>query len=695
MKTIDKRKKSFQSNTYEEQKDNQKFENNYNTINKNNRKHFSLNKKSSSNEKRLDKTYKNHKNIPTRKIRIKSPQEESLNARYSRNTFNHFHVASNSHNNSEEKILKRKNEVLFPKIKSTFNNEYNLSEVYSNAKTLEKSFPLNNNLKSIQNNKRNNNKAININVENNNKYLINEELINQKHKNHLTKTTKVSKISKIKTLQKEKSQEILRKRLVINPVDRNNKNNNSIVITERNKNNISNIKNYNVAVTDDKNSENKKDNINNQKYYDLKHSRQNNSHNKKNKTINNIITNRRISNSNNKDRRDKDKDRDKDKKKEENKREVKRQKPAINSNESKNDDSDEDSENLDNLANSLSSLNLNPGDDFGQMKSPIFLSPLILSSFHSKFKPSTYSLDNEFNKNDIIKAYAYNSTEGNIRDYNEDTITATKLLFNPKDKTNFAYYFAVYDGHGGNGCSLYLKKNLYKNIKEPTVKGLRNAINETENNFLEQVAVNSQGNVEDTSGSCGVMVLIKNKKCIIANLGDSRCVLYRSKRIVFSTRDHKPNSDFEKKRIELAGGSIYQTQTNITLYQNGKVVEIPWRVSPGGLSVSRTFGDIESKELKYGGKKGVVVALPDIVEFELCDEHNFLVIGCDGIFDVLSNIEIMECIKIVLRIHKNKKKKINELCGDFANMIIKSALAKESFDNLSCIVVIFNINDII
>ena len=32
-------------------------------------------------------------------------------------------------------------------------------------------------------------------------------------------------------------------------------------------------------------------------------------------------------------------------------------------------------------------------------------------------------------------------------------------------------------------------------------------------------------------------------------------------------------------------------------------------------------------------------------------------------------------------------KKINELCGDFASMIIKSALAKESFDNVSFIVI--------
>ena len=113
------------------------------------------------------------------------------------------------------------------------------------------------------------------------------------------------------------------------------------------------------------------------------------------------------------------------------------------------------------------------------------------------------------------------------------------------------------------------------------------------------------------------------------------------------------------------------------------------------MSVSRTFGDIESKDERFGGKKGVVVALPDISEFDLNDEYNFIVIGCDGIFDVLSNGEIIECIKIVLKINKNKNKKINELCGDFASMIIKSALAKESFDNVSCIVIVFNIKDFI
>ena len=83
------------------------------------------------------------------------------------------------------------------------------------------------------------------------------------------------------------------------------------------------------------------------------------------------------------------------------------------------------------------------------------------------------------------------------------------------------------------------------------MKGLKNAINETEKNFLEKVAINN-GTLVDMSGSCGIMVIIKNRKCIIANIGDSRCVLFKNKRVSFSTRDHKPNSAFEKRRIELA-----------------------------------------------------------------------------------------------------------------------------------------------
>ena len=326
----------------------------------------------------------------------------------------------------------------------------------------------------------------------------------------------------------------------------------------------------------------------------------------------------------------------------------------------------------------------------GKKKTPISLSPSIFKSFHYKFKPSFYSSKNEFNNNDFIKAYAYNSSEGNIRDYNEDTITATKIVLNAKEKKYF-HFFAIYDGHGGNGCSYFLKKYLHKYIKEFSITGIKNAINEAEKTFLEKYAL-INGKLVDKSGSCGFMVLFQNKKCIIANIGDSRCLLFKNNRLSFSTKDHKPEEASENKRIKLAGGSVYKIRGTKKIYQNGKRMKYPYRVLPGKLSVSRAFGDIEMKDSKYGGKKGVVIAEPDIREFELNENYNFMVIGCDGIFDVLSNYEILECIRIVLMIDKDEAKNINELCKDFADMIIKSALEKESFDNVSCIVIAFNIN---
>lgn len=65
----------------------------------------------------------------------------------------------------------------------------------------------------------------------------------------------------------------------------------------------------------------------------------------------------------------------------------------------------------------------------------------------------------------------------------------------------------------------------------------------------------------------------------------------------------------------------------------------PFRVLPGRLSVSRTFGDIEAKLEKYGGRAGVIIAQPEIASFNLQDDlHDFIILGCDGIFDRLSNL---------------------------------------------------------
>ena len=349
------------------------------------------------------------------------------------------------------------------------------------------------------------------------------------------------------------------------------------------------------------------------------------------------------------------------------------------------------------IASLLNLLALFSGTGPSIRKEPVELSPEIFKNTYNNFTESIISSPEEFSKDDIIKGYAYNTSMGNIRDYNEDTITATKIILDGENDKN-TFFFAVYDGHGGNGCSLYLKEKLHHFIKSFSKESINEAINIVEQKFIAEEALDEKGEIKDPSGSCGIMALIQKNKLIIANVGDSRLVLFKKSSLFFCTEDHKPSSPTEKTRIEAAGGMIYQTPSLIPLQQNGKDIEPPWRVLPGRLSVSRTFGDVEAKNENLGGMKNVVVALPDITEMELDDDFNFMVLGCDGIFDVLSNEEILECVKIVLKEKEIKdlnEVNISELCGFIADMIIKSSLAKDSYDNVSVIVIAINMKELV
>ena len=349
------------------------------------------------------------------------------------------------------------------------------------------------------------------------------------------------------------------------------------------------------------------------------------------------------------------------------------------------------------IASLLNLLALFSGTGPSIRKEPVELSPEIFKNTYNNFTESILSSPEEFSKDDIIKGYAYNTSMGNIRDYNEDTITATKIILDGENDKN-TFFFAVYDGHGGNGCSLYLKEKLHHFIKSFSKESINEAINTVEQKFIAEEALDEKGEIKDPSGSCGIMALIQKNKLIIANVGDSRLVLFKKSSLFFCTEDHKPSSPTEKTRIEAAGGMIYQTPSLIPLQQNGKDIEPPWRVLPGRLSVSRTFGDVEAKNENLGGMKNVVVALPDITEMELDDDFNFMVLGCDGIFDVLSNEEILECVKIVLKEKEIKdlnEVNISELCGFIADMIIKSSLAKDSYDNVSVIVIAINMKELV
>lgn len=63
------------------------------------------------------------------------------------------------------------------------------------------------------------------------------------------------------------------------------------------------------------------------------------------------------------------------------------------------------------------------------------------------------------------------------------------------------------------------------------------------------------------------------------------------------------------------------------------------KVNPRALAVARAFGD---SDMKTAGEKGqpLVVSTPDITGTNVTAEDAFVVIACDGVWDVLSDQEV-------------------------------------------------------
>ena len=104
----------------------------------------------------------------------------------------------------------------------------------------------------------------------------------------------------------------------------------------------------------------------------------------------------------------------------------------------------------------------------------------------------------------------------------------------------------------------------------------------------------------------------------------------------------------------------------------------------------RTIGDIKAKKKEFGALPGTVINTPDIFVYDLNGSVDFIVMGCDGIFDDLSNQEIINAAWLVFKNRgKEKNYDMNELTKEACDIVMKFALEKQTSDNLSCIIIGF------
>ena len=323
----------------------------------------------------------------------------------------------------------------------------------------------------------------------------------------------------------------------------------------------------------------------------------------------------------------------------------------------------------------------------------------------------------------VITSYAANTHQGIVRNYNEDRVS---IIINMNKLPNYKNtipwpkisYFAIFDGHAGNKCAEYLRENLLRLIcsnkyfPENIPEAIKLGFEKADEYFLNNYAM-VNGQLKDNSGTCGLILLIVNKDVYIGNVGDSRCIgsFNKGKIQCDITRDHKPNTPYEKERIMSNGGQIYQTKTNIKIEENfilrTKILLGPYRVYPGRLSVSRTVGDAEGKIPLIGGNPNVIICKPDIYKYNILENDiDYFVLGCDGIFDQMSSEDVFKCISVVVERNKelqeNKNKNNNKYqslygnnvdihttSGDIVDLILKGAMLRQSYDNVTCLLICF------
>lgn len=123
---------------------------------------------------------------------------------------------------------------------------------------------------------------------------------------------------------------------------------------------------------------------------------------------------------------------------------------------------------------------------------------------------------------------------------------------------------------------------------------------------------------------------------LCANAGDSRAVLCRGGRAVPLSEDHKPNDPREERRIRAAGGTV-ETQHAVSGTQ--------YRVN-GNLNLSRALGDLEYKKNRsLRPEDQIICATPDFICEQRHAEDEFIVICCDGVWDVKSNQEVVDFVR--------------------------------------------------
>lgn len=242
--------------------------------------------------------------------------------------------------------------------------------------------------------------------------------------------------------------------------------------------------------------------------------------------------------------------------------------------------------------------------------------------------------------------------------------------------------FGVLDGHGGADVAKYCAGQLPLMIADQSSHDPQNALvaafYKIDEELTKMTHIDSDG-----QGCTAVVCCVTKENIVVANAGDSRAVLCRGGRAVALSEDHKPSLARERSRIAKAGGQVIELAGD----RGGPRVQ-------GDLNLSRSLGDHRHKQDRsLNAAQQIITSTPDIKTFHRQPNDEFMVVACDGVWDVLSNDDVVTFIRQRLPLTPNTNVSLSQILEDMLDACLSPDLHRTQGlggDNMTAVLVTFD-----
>ena len=287
------------------------------------------------------------------------------------------------------------------------------------------------------------------------------------------------------------------------------------------------------------------------------------------------------------------------------------------------------------------------------------------------------------------------------------TMEDTHLVALNQGPAKNTHIFGVFDGHGGREVAMYVKNHfcsIFLSNKSYQKGNIKTALIETfiqldqdlqspqgmkeltieHKNFIEEFDLKqakedfynnfntNKGYIDNLAFNIGCtanVLIIYQNDMYFANSGDSRSILLRNGEAISMSIDHKPELPNEFERIRKAGGIIKDGRVN------------------GALNLSRSIGDFQFKmrrDLKP--KEQIVTCYPDVLFESLSNHDDYIIMGCDGIWERITNEAISEYIYD--KIHNNPGISLGDILEElFERNVARDSESEKGSDNMTCLLI--------